>query len=333
MVIYYIGAFPPNYGGVTIKNKNLYDALTGQMDIRKIDMNLVKRGNFTEMLRFGWAMLVGKQYVIGLAGQGNRRVFTKLMYYFKRKAMRRSIMLIMGGIVDDMLAAEYVKKLNTYRCVYVELPGMARKLEAAGAENVGIYPNGRLRPERLPAIAENGDQLQCVYFSIIQPEKGVGLTLQAAERLQEMHFHFYGEIQPSYQQEFLGLIAGKNNVTYHGIFKGDAETVYRELAKYDVLLLPTRWKAEGLPGILIEAKIAGLPAVISDHNFNREIVRHNDDGIILQKTSEEDLIASLRILDADRARLMKMKQAARKSAEEYYIDICAAQAVKDLTER
>ena len=154
MAIYYIGAFPPVYGGVTIKNKNLCEALSEQLDVHRIDMNLVKRGNVWEMLRLSWAMLVGKQYVIGLAGHGNRRVFTKLMYCFKRKAMRRSIMLIMGGIVEDMVASEYVKKLNTYRCICVELSSMASKLETAGVANVEIYPNGRPRPEKLPTIAE-----------------------------------------------------------------------------------------------------------------------------------------------------------------------------------
>ena len=98
MKVYYIGSFPPTYGGVTIKNKNLFEELQDKFDIRKIDANKIKRGNLIEILRFGWAMLTGKQYIIGLAGQKNRRQFTKLMYRFKRKAMERTIMLVMSGI-------------------------------------------------------------------------------------------------------------------------------------------------------------------------------------------------------------------------------------------
>ena len=63
MAIYYIGSFPPSYGGVTIKNKNLYEALLENLDVRKIDMNRIKRGDVREMLRFAWAMLTGKQYI------------------------------------------------------------------------------------------------------------------------------------------------------------------------------------------------------------------------------------------------------------------------------
>ena len=105
MAIYYIGSFPPSYGGVTIKNKNLSEFLRRELDIRTIDMNRIKRRDIREMLRFCWAMAVGRQYVIGLAGQKNRRQFTKMMYRFKRKAMKRSVMLVMSGVVEDVIQA------------------------------------------------------------------------------------------------------------------------------------------------------------------------------------------------------------------------------------
>ena len=134
MKIYYIGSFPPTYGGVTIKNKNLYEALEGKLELRKIDMNRIKRGNLPELLRFGWAMVTGRQYIIGLAGQKNRRQFTKLMYRFKRKAMARSVLLVMSGVVEDVIQAgpDFMNMYSTYRRVFLEFPGMARKLTEAG---------------------------------------------------------------------------------------------------------------------------------------------------------------------------------------------------------
>ena len=331
MAIYYIGAFPPAYGGVTIKNKNLYEALEARFDLRKIDMNRIKRGDLREMLRFAWAMLTGKQYIIGLAGQKNRRSFTKMMYCFKRKAMRRSILLVMGGIVDDVAEAgpAFVKKMNTYRQTYVELPGMVRKLESAGVTNAAIYPNGRPRPGALPAPVVTDAPLRCVFFSIIQPEKGVDLILQAAERMPGTEFHFYGELQKAYEAEFRAALQ-KSNAVWHGVFRGNADEVYRELSQYDVLLLPTRWKAEGLPGILVEAKIAGVPAIVSDHNFNREIVRHEEDGIVIPDVTADKLVTILQKLDCDRQKLLAMKRKSRASAEDYYIDVCASEVVRTL---
>ncbi len=332
MAIYYIGSFPPVYGGVTIKNKNLYEALPEHLNVRKIDMNCIKCGDGKEMLRFAWAMLTGRQYIIGLAGQKNRRQFTKFMYRFKRRAMRRSVMLVMGGVVDDVVQAGpgFAKMFSAYRKTYVELPGMQRKLQEAGVRNCGIYPNGRPRPQEIPATRSVCEKLECVFFSIIQPEKGTDLILQAAQLLPQMQFHFYGEIRRDYEQQFRAAVEATGNVSFHGVFTGDADAVYRELAKYDVLLLPTRWKAEGLPGILVEAKIAGLPAVVSDHNFNREIVRHGHDGIVIPNVTAEKLATVLQDLDEDRETLLRMKKASRASAEGYYMDVCAADVIREL---
>lgn len=332
MAIYYIGAFPPVYGGVTIKNKNLYEALDRKLDMKKVDMNLVKRGSVREILRLGWALLNGKQFVIGLAGQKNRRVFTKLMYTFRRKAMERSIMLVMSGVVEDIIQAgpEYMGMLSTYRRIYLEFSGMARKLTDAGVKNAAVYPNGRPRPEILLPISQRQGALQCVFFSQIQPEKGVDRILDAAQILPDVQFHFYGGIVSDYQEQFLGQLAQADNVHYHGIFTGNTEAVYAELNPYDVLLLPTRCSTEGLPGILIEAKIAGLACVVSNINYNREIVEDGTDGIVLEQDTAEYLASALKMLDNDRSLLLGMKHAGRASAGLYYIDVCAADIMNEL---
>ena len=334
MMTYYIGAFPPVYGGVTIKNKYLYEALSEQLDIRKIDMNRVKRGNIQELLRLLWALLAGKQYVIGLAGQKNRRMFTKALYALKRKAMTRSVLMVMGGSVEDVVAAgpRFLRKANRYRRIYVELPAMERRLKDAGLKNAAIYPNGRPQPQKLPVLRPAGDTLQCVFFSIIRPEKGVDLILEAAGRLPQMQFHFYGEILPAYADIFHAEVEKRNNVVYHGVFSGNSDAVYRELGSYDLLLLPTRWRGEGLPGILVETKIAGVPAIVTDHNYNREIVTHGTDGIVLKENSADALFSALSMLDQDRAQLQHMKQESRTTAEHYWIDICAKDVLSVLQE-
>lgn len=335
MAIYYIGSFPPNYGGVTIKNQNLYEALKDRLDLRKIDMNRIKRGDIRELFRFGWAMLTGKQYIIGLAGRKNRHQFTKLLHRFRRRAMARSVLLVMGGIVDDVIGAgpAFLRMFNGYAKTYVELPGMQKKLKDAGVTNCAIYPNARPRPAGMPTPVTEEGALKCVFFSIIQPEKGVDVILDAARLLPDMEFHFYGELKTDYAQVFRSDALEIGNGFYHGVFTGGPEDVYRELGKYDVLLLPTRWKAEGLPGILVEAKIAGLPVVVSDHNYNREIVSHGIDGFVIPGVTGEKLETVLRELNDDRAKLLRMKIAAREAAEAFYMDAYVEEITKAILGR
>ena len=332
MAIYYIGAFPPSYGGVTVKNQNLYEALPGHLKVRRIDMNRVKRGDVREILRFGWAMVTGKQYIIGLAGQKNRRQFTKLLHRFRRRAMERSVLLVMGGLVDDMIdaGAGFLEILLRYRRVYVELSDMVLKLNGAGVTNVALYRNGRPRPPALEQIRLDRGPLQCVFFSQIEPEKGVDRILESAKQLEGIQFDFYGRVIPAYQERFLREIEVLENVQYHGVFTGTSESVYRVLNQYDVLLLPTRCRTEGLPGILIEAKIAGIPAVVSDINGNREIITDGTDGFVLDEDTADCLAEALCVLDRDRALLLDMKFASRASAEGYYIDVCAKDVIRAL---
>ena len=119
-----------------------------------------------------------------------------------------------------------------------------------------------------------------------------------------MPFHFYGKIVPEFRTAFDEAVEKLPNVHYHGVFTGDSEAAYKELNQYDVLLLPTKCPTEGLPGILIEAKIAGLVPVISGINYTHETVKHGVDGIVLERDTGECLASALEALAGDGAQLL-----------------------------
>ena len=92
MSLIYIGAFPPGWGGVTIKNRDLYDALVAEgVQIKKIDLHKITRQKkIVEVFRLAGAVLGrGNHYVIGIS-TGMRKRFTKVLYHVNRNAMRRS---------------------------------------------------------------------------------------------------------------------------------------------------------------------------------------------------------------------------------------------------
>ena len=94
-----------------------------------------------------------------------------------------------------------------------------------------------------------------------------------------------------------------------------------------MLLLATRCKTEGIPGILIESKIANIPAIVTDLNFNKDIIRDHVNGIVLKNNTEQELYDAILELDRNRDSLKKYAEEAGKSAKEFYIekyidDIC-----------
>ena len=330
MCIYYLGTFPPPFGGVTTKNSNLYFALSKKIKIGKIDFSKIKCKNIVELFRFIVVLFNPKNYfVIGVAGKKTRKRFCKLLYYVNRKAMSRSLIFLMGGSVSHDIAAdmEYQKYMATYKAVYVETHGMKSELENVGLKNILIYPNCRFKPQSIKKEYKRSDNLSCVFFSLIQEKKGVDNILEAAKELPNINFTFYGHIDECYEEGFNNATAQLSNVNYMGVFSGDSISVYNELAKYDVLLLPTKWKTEGVPGILIEAKIAGITCIVSDESYNSEIIKNGNEGIVLSENTSKKLKEAIIELASNIEMLNRLKQNNYRSAEKYYIekyidDIC-----------
>lgn len=324
MSLIYIGAFPPGWGGVTIKNRDLYDALVKEgVQIKKVDLHRITRQKkLGEVFKLIGAVLGrGNHYVIGISTAMRKR-FTHVLYLLNRKAMRKSIMVVMGGTAARDLAGnpKFMHWASAYKRIYVETESMAGSLEKCGMKNIALYPNCRHRSaEDYHSHIKTG-KLRCVFFSYIQPEKGVDIILDVAEKMPDVEFIFYGNIVPVYSDTFTERIARLPNCTYKGIFKGDNEEVYRELRQYDVLLFPTEWDTEGVPGILVEAKIAGLPCIVSDKSYNSELVRNHAEGIVTERNNPENLAKAIEMLNANRELLQKLSDGSFRSAERFYIE-------------
>lgn len=326
MNIYYLGAFPIEGGGVTIKNRDLFYALSGKgLKLKKIDLNKITRHRSVwELLKFVFVFLNPKnKFVIGIStGVCTRRTFSKLFYIFNKRAMSKSIILIMGGTDAHTIAMdeEYRKWVRRYKMVYVETSGMLDELRSAGMTNCALYPNGRFKPEEKISVKDNAGKLRCVFFSYIRPEKGADIVLSAAAKLSNVDFAFYGSVYEAYKEDFENNISRVSNAIYKGNFKGTPEQVYRELGNYDILILPTRYKTEGVPGILVEAKIAGITSIVSNESHNAEIVSDGKDGVVLRKNDEDELIRAISELDVDRAKLQQLKEGSFRSANNFYIE-------------
>lgn len=315
-MIYYVGSFPPPYGGVTMKNALLYEALEAELGGKLFKLDAPKaRQKPLQLLRLIGLLLGDHTFLIGTA---HRIGLTKLLYRFNRKAMGRSLLIVMGGAFADLAAENkgLCKQLACYRQIFVETASMQQPLNRAGLSNVSVLPNCR-KGSSITAIRPTGKTLRCLFFSRISPEKGVDLILQAAGS--DISVDFYGEIDPGYREEFLRAVNGRSNVRYHGVFKADAHALYQTLHEYDVLLFPTRWKAEGIPGILVEAKMAGIPAIVSDIRFNREIVEDGVSGLVLPENTAENLRRAIDRLAADPVLTDRLKQGALASSEDYLL--------------
>ena len=194
MSLIYIGAFPPGWGGVTIKNRDLYDALVAEgIIINKVDLHLITRqNNIREVFRLISAVLGrSNRYVIGIS-TGMRKRFTKALYFLNRNSMHKSIMIVMGGTAArDMIGDPVFMRLaSEYRKIFVETESMVKDLESKGMKNVALYPNCRHR-SMIPYKSRKKVMFSVAYSSRIFNLKGVDIILDVAEKMLSIEFVFY----------------------------------------------------------------------------------------------------------------------------------------------
>jgi len=100
--------------------------------------------------------------------------------------------------------------------------------------------------------------------------------------------------------------------------------VYDHISKFDVLLLTSR--IEGLPNVLIEAQLLGIPVISTDCGGASETFVDHSSGILLDNFEPEFIADSLFSLVSDRERLSKYSvNATEQAAQRFSIDTIAQQ--------
>lgn len=334
-MLYYVGRFAPPYGGVTIKNELLYKNLSKNISIQKIDTNKINIKNIRGCVHFLRRVLSKEDKLIfGVSGKW-RYLLSKIIYTVNKDLLSRSLLIVMGGSFADTVIYDkrYLEWLKCYKKIYIETNSMKSILEKYGLQNVEVYPNCRQKPERNMSIHSKSGKLKCIFFSMIYPEKGVDLIIEAAAQLPDIDIDFWGDISKDYKNVFFESINTLPNCQYKGIFKSNEGDVYSLLNQYDVMLFPTKMTSEGVPGTLVEAKIAGLPAIVSNIAYNAELVRNMEEGIVLSENIVKNLKEAIVSLSCDDLLLNKLKQGALKSSEQYIIENYIETIIKEIEEK
>lgn len=250
----------------------------------------------------------------------------RLIHYFPY-LMRKTSYFVIGGYFPEAVD-KGIYKVACYRklkAVVLEGKMLQEPLLKAGLTNTIVIPNFKFFPE---VVLPESPSAVCrfVYLSKICREKGAHLVLQAVADLnregldQSFEVDLYGVLDEDYREDFFAAMSP--NVRYKGLIDliNDTTAAYSELAGYDCLLFPTRWKGEGFPGVIIDSFVAGLAVIATDWNMNRELVIEGETGLLIEPENAAQLAGSMKKLLKDRALLSSMGKRARESAPNYHIN-------------
>ncbi|MGL5273346.1 MAG: glycosyltransferase family 4 protein [Phocaeicola sp.] len=153
-------------------------------------------------------------------------------------------------------------------------------------------------------------------------EKGFDLLLEAWKKVVEKHpdwtLYIYGDDSKEITEyvEKLGL---QNHCKLHPI----TSNVEKELVKHSILALSSR--SEGFGMVMCEAMACGVPPVAFNCPYGpAEIIRHNEDGLLVEAENSEALSEGIIQLIEDEALRKKMGQNAYKNIVRYRADVIGA---------
>ncbi len=332
-----LGAFGYQRGqldGQTIKTRMVREMLRQRAEgrtVRHFDTLEVRR-NPLLLLRLLLRLLTCRVLVI-MPAHRSLTYILPLAYWLSRVARYRLLLICIGGWqVDYFLGSETLRphpyQLAVARrvdAIFAEQKATARRLrEELHFQNVAYLPNFRkASPTPPPTPSDPSQPLRLVYLGRINQQKGIGLIFRLVEYLRSRSIPvmvgIYGQVASEYHAEFQSLVDTHADVSYHGALQPSEIPV--ALAGYDVMLFPTRYYTEGLPGTIIDAYLAHLPVIATAWLHAQEFIDDGRTGLIIPfEEPQAELNARVEYLHEHRNLLHTMRLAAGEEGEKYSED-------------
>lgn len=179
----------------------------------------------------------------------------------------------------------------------------------------GFHPTAFRREVGVP-----DDCLVIGYVGRIMPEKDLHTWLRAAaivhKRIPEARFLIVGEGREGTTLEELTALTTQLGLSGRVLFPGYRRHLQPVYAALDLFVLSSR--REGLPNSLLEAMAMSLPVVTTDVAGAKELVVHEETGLVVPQGRPRELAgAMLQILSDDSVRV-RMREAGRQRVEKNF---------------
>ena len=282
-----------NVGGIVV----LFDELLvysneNGVKFNSIDTNLANYSNKLFGLIsifFQFIIKAHKSDHISLHGTARDYIYIApfVVFYAKLFNKKKSLRKFAGSFHEVYSKSNFFKKkiieyvLKNSNYVFFETKYLVEKFKTFN-QNTHWWPNSRPKTNLLISKSFNK---KFVFISQVKKTKGIYEFINAASKLDNSFvFDIYG---PIFNDEIKLKISKNFNLSYKGIIS--PSEVLKTLMSYDVLVLPTFHDGEGYPGIILEAFSIGMPVISTNWNSIPEIVKHNENGILVPTKDFESL--------------------------------------------
>lgn len=323
--------------GQTVKTKNLYKALIneyGENNINIIDTyNWKKRP--LKLLRKCLKSAKDSKNIIILPAHNGIKIFVPLFSYLKKRYKFNLYYAVVGGWLPEYIKdkLKLTKKLRLFDKIFVETKKMKMELEKNSFSNVEMLVNFKIiKPlDDKNLIYDFVEPYPLCTFSRVMPEKGIEDAIKMVENINNKlnkivyTLDIYGPIDSLYEEKFKTMQEKfPDYIQYKGCVDSDKSV---DILKYYYLLLfPTRFKTEGIPGTIIDALFSGVPVIATKWENAVDIINDHETGYLVDmydtKQFQKKLMECL-----NTEKVISLKKNILLKANDY----TSSNAIKDLT--
>lgn len=273
------------FDGQTVKTKNIYNFLVqryGDEFVSRLDTYNWKKNPFAFFFKC-IHMFQNNDVIIMLPAHNGVKVFLPLFTALNKSYKRKILYVVVGAWLPEMLnkRKKLIKYVKEFDKVLVETTKMKSDLELLKVNNVDILLNFK----DLHEISRDNLKLdfkkpyKLCTFSRVMKEKGIEDAINAVKDINELYgeevfqLDIYGSIDSEYEIEFKKL---RNEfpdyIKYMECVSSDM--AIEVLKEYYMLLFPTRFRTEGIPGTVIDALSSGVPVIASKWDNYSDILEN-----------------------------------------------------------
>ena len=313
--------------GQTIKTKNVTDELARQLgadQITKIDTHGGLKVLPIILVQMVRAFMQCENIII-LPAHNGIKIFVPMCVWLNRVYCRKLHYIVIGGWILSYLEKNQrlEELLKHFNGIYVETNTMKKALNRSGFNNVYIVPNFKdikiIGKNEFPKEYKQPYKL-CV-FSRVMKEKGIEEAVNAVNEINRKHgqvvytLDIYGQIDSEQVTWFENLEKNfTKSVRYCGaVSSSESVSVLKD---YYLLVFPTKFYTEGIPGTIIDAYSAGVPVVSAKWESFSDIVLEGITGFGFEFNNYIGFVELLESL-IDTSSVINMKQKCIDEAKKY----------------
>lgn len=302
--------------------KNLILIAKSRADLYYFTISQTIGGNLRDLAILKLLSIQKKRCLVHLHGGYYRQLVDNNMNALQKKANYKAVSKLDGVIVLGQSLKHIFEGMIPNDLIYVVANGVESECLISEEEFM----------DKISLLKERKTK-NVLYLSNFIRSKGYSTVLKMAKLEKEycmsgkgrrMHFHFAGDFLDKNEKTFFFKYIEEHSledyVTYHGVVSGSEKLKLLKLC--DTFILLTRYPNEGQPISILEAMGNGMTIVTTNHAGIPDMVKDNENGIVVtEKNINVKKLMGL-IMEADNASIGKTNRNAvlENYSQKHYIN-------------